>query len=151
MMSHLPRVSLTGQEVRAIAKPISAVPKLDSQNRPSTHNDLSRHLPSTSHTGSITTIAKSDSWSRALFFATLRFPENAVWMTRSATHSLIRHYRASVFGGSRKSRPSPASSETWRPGMSGLSSYTGTVLPVCWSISRTCSGGTSNSTVGQAV
>jgi hypothetical protein len=50
LMSHLPRVGLTGQKVQAIVKPISAVPKLDSQNRPSTHNDLSRHLPSTSHT-----------------------------------------------------------------------------------------------------
>jgi len=53
--------------------------------------------------------------------------------------------------GSRKRRPSPASRETWRPGMSGLSSITGVSLPVFLSTSTTSPGAASNSTVGQAV
>jgi hypothetical protein len=54
-------------------------------------------------------------------------------------------------GGKRKSLPSPASSDTWRPSISGLSSRTGVSAPVHLSTSLTDASGTSNSTVGHAV
>ena len=55
------------------------------------------------------------------------------------------------FSGSRNSRPSPAARDTCRPSISGLSSMTGAMSPLRLSTSSTCSAGTSNATVGQAV
>lgn len=71
-------------------------------------------------------------------------------------HGAALHFEPLSFGaiysaGSRNSLPSPLSSESCRPGVSGESSRTGFALPSAGSTSTTSLPAAANSTVGQVV